>query len=96
MATIIDFGLLLWIPFLSLPTPFSRASLVVQLAKNLPVNAGDARDLGLIPGSERCPGEGNSNRLQYSCLENSMDTRAWSATVHGVAESDKTDLTGLL
>ena len=36
-----------------------------------------AGDLGLIPGSERSPGEGNGNSLQYSCLENSMDRGAW-------------------
>ena len=38
-------------------------------------------DLGLIPGSGRSPGEGNSNPLQYSCLENPMDGGAWWATV---------------
>ena len=38
-----------------------------------------------IPGSVRCPGEGNGNPLQFSCLENPMDRRAWQATVHGVA-----------
>ena len=38
--------------------------------------------MGLIPGSERSPGEGNSNPLQYSCLENPMDRRAWQATFH--------------
>ena len=41
----------------------------------------------LIPGSERSPGEGNGNPLQYSCLENPMDRGAWWATVHGVAKS---------
>jgi len=46
-----------------------------------------ARDLGLIPGSGRSPGGENSNPLQYSCLENSMDRGAWQATVHGVAKS---------
>ena len=44
-------------------------------------------DLGLIPGSERSPGEGNGNPLQYSCLENSMDRGAWRAIVYGVAKS---------
>ena len=39
-----------------------------------------------IPGLGRSPGEGNGNPLQYSCLENPMDRRAWWATVHGVAE----------
>ena len=40
-------------------------------------SACNAGDLGLIPGLERSPGEGNSNLLQYSCLENSMDGGAW-------------------
>ena len=44
-------------------------SLVAQMVKNLPANAGD---MGSIPGLERCPGEGNGNPLQYSCLENPM------------------------
>ena len=59
-------------------------SLVV---KNPPANAGDARDVGLIPGSGRSPGGGNGSPLLNSCLENSMDRGAWRATVHGVAES---------
>ena len=50
-------------------------------------NAGDTGDVGLIPGSVRSPGEGNGNPLQYSCLENSMDTGAWQAIVHKVAKS---------
>ena len=48
-------------------------------------------DLGSIPGSGRSPGEGNVNLLQYSWLENPMDGGAWQATVHGVAESDRTE-----
>ena len=52
-----------------------------------PAHAGDARDLGSIPGSGRSPGEGNCNPFLYSCLENSMDRRAWWATVHGVRKS---------
>ena len=50
-------------------------------------SACNAEDLGLIPESERSPGEGNGNPLQYSCLENPMDGRAWWATVHWVAKS---------
>ena len=43
----------------------------------------NAVDPGSIPESGRSPGEGNGNRLQYSCLENPMDRRAWQATVRG-------------
>jgi len=45
------------------------------------------RDVGLISGLKRCPGGGQSNTLQYSCLENPIDRRAWQATVHRVAKS---------
>ena len=45
-----------------------------------------ARDTGLIPGWGRSPGEGNDNPLQYSCLGNPMNRRAWWATVHGVTK----------
>ena len=47
----------------------------------------NVRDLGSIPGLGRSPGGGHGNRLQYSCLENSMDRGAWWATVHGVTKS---------
>ena len=63
-------------------------SQIAQLVENLPASAGDARDVGLIHGSGRSPGEGNGNPLQYCCLENSMEREAWQATVHGVAELD--------
>ena len=42
---------------------------------------------GSIPGSGRSSGEGSSNPLQSSCLENSMHRQAWQATVHGVSKS---------
>ena len=58
-----------------------------SVVKNLPANAGDARDTGSIPGLYRSPGEGNGNPLQYSCLGNSTGRGAWWATVHGVAKS---------
>ena len=58
-----------------------------SMVKNLPANTGDTGDSVLIPGSGRSPGEGNGNPPHYSCLENSMDRRAWKATVHGVAKS---------
>ena len=54
------------------------------MVKILPANTGDARDLGLIPGLGRSPGERNGNPLQYSCLGNPMDRGALWAMVHGV------------
>ena len=50
-------------------------------------SAWKARDLGLIPGSGRFPGEGTGYPFQYSCLENFMDRGTWQATVHGIAKS---------
>ena len=58
----------------------------LPVAKTLPADAGDVRDMGLIPGSGRSLGGGHSNPLQYSCLENPMDRGAWWATVHGVTK----------
>ena len=55
-----------------------------SVVKTLP--ASQAEDAGSIPGSERSPGEGNSNPLQYSCQENPMDRGAWKAAVHGFAK----------
>ena len=61
--------------------------MVALVVKNLPANAGDIRDMGLISGLGRSPGEKHGNPVQYSCLENPMDTGAWWATVHGVTKS---------
>ena len=62
--------------------------------KNPSANAGDARDVGLMPGSGRSPGVGNGNPLQYFCLENPMDRRPWRVMVHrGHKESDMTEVT---
>ena len=55
--------------------------------KKLPANIGDAGDTSLSPGSVRSPGIGNGNLLQYFCLENPMDRRAWWSTVPGITES---------
>jgi len=57
------------------------------VVKNPPANAGATEDVSSIPGLGRSPGGGNGNPLQYCSLENSMDRRAWRATVHEVAES---------
>ena len=58
-----------------------------SVVKNLPANAGDIRDLGLISGSGRSPEEGNGYLLQYFCLGSPMDRGAWWVAVHGVAKS---------
>ena len=62
-------------------------SQVVRVVKNLPANAGDAKDVGSIPGWGRSPAVGNGNSLQYYCLENSMDGGTWWATVHRVTKN---------
>ena len=60
---------------------------VVRVVENPPANAGDVRDRASVSGLRRSPGGAHDNPLQYSCLENPMDRRAWQATVHGVAKS---------
>ena len=72
----------LWGPF-----NWYRASQVVLVIKNPPVNAGDIRDAGSIRGSGRSPGGGHGHPLQYSCLENPMERGAWWARVHGVTKN---------
>jgi len=57
------------------------------VVKNLPANAGDKRDRGLIPGLGRFLGEENGNPVWYSCLGNLMDREAWRAAIHGVTKS---------
>ena len=64
------------------PMSVHGASQLVLVVKNLPANAGDVRDMGLTPGLGRFPGEGNGYQLQYSGLENSLDS-----IVHGVSKS---------
>ena len=61
-------------------------SQVALVVKNPPANAGDARDVGLIPGSGRSPGGGHGYPLQSSCLGNPMDRAACQATVHRVTQ----------
>ena len=62
------------------------------MAQCLKISACNARNLGLIPGLGRSPGEGNGNPLLYSCLGNPMDREAWKAQVHGITKS-QTQLT---
>ena len=54
------------------------------VVKNLPANAGDIRDVSLIPGLGRSPGGRNGNTLQYSCLENPTDRGVWRPRVPGI------------
>ena len=61
---------------------------MLLVVKDLPTNAGVMRDVGSISGSERSPGGGHGNPIQYSCLENPMDRGAWQTTVHRVAKSE--------
>ena len=63
------------------------------MIKNPRANAGDIKDMALIPGSGRSLGVGNRNSLQYSCLENHRDREAWWAIVHRVSELDMTEAT---
>ena len=67
-------------------SPFTSIFLS-KMVKNLPANTGVTGDIGLIPGLGRFCRVGNSNPLQYSCLENFMDRGAWQATVHRVTKS---------
>ena len=62
-------------------------SQVALVVKNLSANAGDIRDVGLIPGSGRSPGAGHGNPFWYSCLVNPHGQRSLVATVHRIAKS---------
>ena len=61
---------------------------MAQTVKNLAANAADP---GSIPGLGRSPGDENGNPLKSPCLDSSMARGAWQATVHGVAESDRSE-----
>ena len=63
------------------------------MGKGSTCNAGDAEGMGSIPGSGRSLGGGYGNPLQDSCLKNPMDREVWHPTVHGVMESDTTEVT---
>ena len=73
-----------FLPFLTPSLWPVRASLAAQIGKESACNMGG---LGLIPGWERSPEEGNGYPLQYSCLETPMDRGAWQATIHRLTKS---------
>ena len=62
--------------------------------KTSPANAGDIKDMGLMPGWGRSPRGGHGNPLQYSCLENPMDRGVWQViyAIRSHNESDKTEV----
>ena len=66
------------------------------MVTNLPASAGGERDTGLIPGSGRSPGVGNGYPLQYSCLGNYMDRRAWWTVIQGLARVDMSEHTACI
>ena len=63
---------------------------MVQMVKNLPANAGDIREAGSVPRSGRSPAGGNGNPLQFYCLGNPMDSRAWQTIIHGITKESDT------
>ena len=66
---------------------YSKGFLGDTVVKNLLANAGDTRDVGLIPGLGRSSERGHGNPLQYPCLEDSTDRGAWWAIVHRVSKN---------
>ena len=72
-----------WSPY----DEIKATSQVALVVKNLPAYAGDIRDAGLIPRSDRSPKGGKGNPLQYSCLENPMDREAWLGILLRVIKS---------
>ena len=82
---------------LNTPSPMDTLKLQLLIEKmgfpgstvvsNPTTDAGDARVMGSIPGTEKKPGGGTGSPFTYSCLGNPMDRGAWHATVHGVAKN---------
>ena len=82
-----DSRVLQWEREIGLNSRKSQPSKVLFVIKNHPDNEGDIREAGSIPQSERSPGGGHGNPLQYSLLENSMERGAWWPTIHGLGRS---------
>ena len=84
----IDPRILIFVPkYVSLSQSTVLSFSIFPGGSEVKASASNAGDPGSIPGLGRSPGEGNGNPLQYSCLENPMDLKVWSATIHGVAKS---------
>ena len=84
----------MYVSFTATWDSFSRASQVAVVVKNPPANSGDMRDVGLIPGSGRSPGEGNGNPIQYSCLKNPHGQRSLAGYIpQGCKELDRAEAT---
>ena len=84
---ILQARILEWVAILSHLIPHSDGLRDDSVGKEFACNAGDTGDVGWIAGSGRSPGKGNGNLLQYSCLGNPMDRRAWQVAIHGVTKS---------
>ena len=69
------------------PPPGNGSSQVALVVRNLPANVGDRRDTRWILGSARSPGGKHGNPLQYSCLEDPMDSGACGAVAHRIENS---------
>ena len=80
-------SLLKSLPRKKLPVNFAWAFQMVLVVDKLSATAGNALSPCSIPGSGRSPGGGHCGPLQYSCLENPMDRRAWWAAFHKVAQT---------
>ena len=93
-ARVLEWGAIAFSVCMYLETPNNRLLLILccfqgdASGKEPADNAGDLRDVGLIPGLRKSPGGEHGNPLQCSCLDNPIDKEAWWTTVHRTTESD--------